>query len=249
MSARFATWKLISLYRNRGLVTVILGIGALAVIAIVTGRWGAQLLSAATGMELEGVLGEPSTITTWQQWMSNLNQIVLLVVAIWAGYTSFTLRRNGEATGLLTKPLTRTALLHVSWLIPTALTLAIAALGSAAVALITQALYADVEWARLAGSLGLWALSAVVWATIGALGGVLASSTIAAIVIPVVGVLAGGILSAIPALADYSFVGLFPMSTAIVTGPIEPWWAMGTGIAVILIGLWMARARFSREDL
>lgn len=247
--ARFAFSRVQALYRNRGLIALIVSLGALAILAVVMGRWGAELLVAATGTDLGGLLGEPSTVVTWQQWMSNLNQIVLLVVAVWAGYTTFTLRRDGAATGILTKPRSRADVLHTSWLVPSLLAIGISALVSLAVAITSNVLYSDTSWGALAGSFGLWALNALVWAAFGSLAGVLAPSMIAAVTVPLVAVLLGGILSALPTVADHSFVGLFPQSTNILEATVEPWLAVGTGIAAICIAIYAAGAVFTREDL
>ncbi|MDP9805900.1 ABC-type transport system involved in multi-copper enzyme maturation permease subunit [Trueperella bonasi] len=250
MITRYAFSRLHALHHSRGLATIVVAIFALAGFSIIMGRWGGQFLSSATGMDLAAIMGPPSTLVIWNQWMSSLNQIVLLVIAIWAGHTAYALRRDGTAKCLLTKPMSREAILHTSWLVPLLLTVAIAGIGSIGVTGIGHALYSDVSWS-LAASFGLWVLNVTLWSSIGALAGTLTSSIISAIVVPVAALLIVGIFSSILMIANHTFAGLFPLSTTAVSSGITGdacWPIISAGITIVLaisVATWL----FAREDL
>lgn len=223
---------------------------ALAGFSIIMGRWGGQFLSSATGMDLAALIGPPSTLATWDHWMSSLNQIVLLVLAIWAGHTAYALRRDGAAKCILTKPIPRQSILHLSWLVPFLVTAVISGLGSIGVAGIGHTLYSDASWS-LATSFGLWALNATLWSSIGALAGVLGSSIISAVAGPVTALLVVGILSSIPAVANHTFAGLFPLSTTVASNGFtgEAWWPIISAGVTIVLAISAATWVFTREDL
>lgn len=145
LRASWATWMLLAL-------TLFF-----AVLAPVTARFLPEILGSLTGSEIPidvSALPEPSAADAWAQWSSNLNQIIIILVAIVAASTISADLARGTAQPVLARPVTRarywvTAFLAVSVVVTGIIVLG-TALMTGVTALLLDATPADLRTPALA---------------------------------------------------------------------------------------------------
>jgi ABC-2 type transport system permease protein len=200
------------------------------------------------GLVLE--IPDPTTIDAYLQWTKNLTQIVLVALVISTAGTIASERRAGTAILVLTKPLSRQAMLIAKVLANTVLIAGGTIVGMLACLAGTAALFEVASVSEFIGATALWFLLALMFLCAMTLVSVLVDSQAGAAGIGLVAYLVLAILNAWGPAKEYSPAGLLGAGDAMLTGQeVAVLWPVLT--AVMASGLLVAVAAwaFRRVEL
>lgn len=226
-----------------------------AVTGPVISRFTSDILTAALGVDQADAISipDPTASEAYAQWVSDLTQIVALVVVVLAASAINSEVRSGVAALILVKPATRAAyvLSHAIALI--AFVALAAPLGAVVAWLVTTAVFGAAPIGPVVGATVVWVVLAAVLISAALLASAAfdAFAGAAGVGIGVFFLLA--LLGVVPQLAEHTPAGLIPVMNAIAAETQEPdttlWWPVVSG--VLLAGALLAAAAlvFRRRDL
>lgn len=186
----------------------------------------------------------------YAQFLKNLNQIVLLVVAIAGAGAVSGERATGTAILTLTKPLSRTAFILAKMLSHAILIVVPSALGTAACAALTAAIFGPAPAPRLVMAVLLWLVQAMLLVSVVTLFSAWFSARGAAAGAGLGFLFLSMLLALVPLATRYTFVGLLPATGRVLAGqPVAIFWPVVTAVlAAVTLAAAAARV-FERQEL
>jgi ABC-2 type transport system permease protein len=220
----------------------------LGVLSPVTAKLTPALVQSVTG-DQPGVvleLPDPTTVDAYLQWTKNLVQIVLIAVIISTAGTIAGEKRSGTAILVLTKPVSRQAMVVAKVLGNLVLVIGGTVAGALACLGATAVLFEVSSVPEFAGATALWLVLAVLFLCVMTLLSVLIDSQAGAAGIGLVVYLALAVLNAWGPAKEYSPAGLLGAADAVATGQdVAVLWpvltAVGASVAIVVAAAWAFR--------
>lgn len=214
-------------------------------------RFTPQLVGALVGDQLNGLkLPAPTYADSYIQWVKNLSQIVLLAVIIAYGGIVSGEVRSGTAVLVLTKPLSRTALVVAKAAVHAAFLVLVVALGALLTWALTWAIFGSAPAAALWGATGLFLVLACVFVALMTLLSVLIRSTAGAAGAGLGGYILLSIAAIWKPLGTYSPAALTSQPAALAAGKdVTAAWPVVISLLLVPLLVALAAALFRRLDL
>ncbi len=212
------------------------------------------LLSSMAGAEGQGIVIEippARTVDAYIQFNSNAMQIAVIAVIIGTAGAIAGERRSGTAQLVLSKPISRMAMVLAKAISNWVLLLLAGVVGAALCAGVTAIMFDTDLLAEFAGMVGVWYLLASFVVALMLLLSVLLKSQAGAAGAGVGAYFVMSILSLWTAARDYTPVGLTGLGVRIITGQpdLSIAWPVATGIAGTVVLVVLAGWIFSRQEL
>jgi len=212
------------------------------------------LVSSIAANEAQGIVIEipPATaVDAYLQFNKNAVQIALIAVIIATAGAVATERRSGTAQLVLTKPVSRSAMVAAKVLSNWILLLMTTVVSAALCAGITALMFDSTLLAEFAATVGLWYLLAAFMVSISVLLSVVLDSQAGAAGAGIAFYFALSIASVWSVARDYTPAGLLGAGTRILTGAPEVTvtWPIVTSIAVAVAVVAAAAWGFGRREL
>ena len=218
------------------------------ILAYVTPHVVASMVKSQPGLTI--ILPPATWADAYSQFLKNMSQIALLVVAIAGAGAVSGERAAGTAILTLTKPVSRTAFVAAKVLSQSLLIVASASLGSAICAAVTAAIFGPAPVSRLVLAVILWVVQALLLVGVVTLFSAWFTARGAAAGAGIGFLYLGLLVSLWPAATRYSFVGLIPAAGKVLSGqPVDPFWPVATGVVAAIAFAAGAAAVFERQEL
>ncbi len=214
-------------------------------------RYTPEIVTAFAGDQLGGfTIPTPTYLDAYAQWAKNLTQIALFALIIIYGGVVSAESRSGTAVLVLTKPVSRSAFVVVKAVVSSAFVTVLLAAGTLLTWGLTAAMFGTAPAAALWSSALVWLVLAVLFLSLMTLLSVVIGSAAGAAGAGLGFFVLMSIASIWKPLAAYSPAGLASQATALAAGtPAEPWWPVGTSIALSVALVTLAAALFRRKEL
>ncbi len=212
------------------------------------------LLSSMAGAEGQGIVIEippATTVDAYIQFNSNAMQIALIAVIIGTAGAIAGERRSGTAQLVLSKPISRMAMVVAKAISNWVLLILAGVVGAALCAGVTAIMFDTDLLAEFAGMVGVWYLLASFVVALMLLLSVLLKSQAGAAGAGVGVYFVMSILSLWTAARDYTPAGLMGLGDRIITGQpdLSIAWPVATGIAGTIALVALAGLIFNRQEL
>jgi len=220
-------------------------------------RFTKDILLAALGSAEGGAaalsIPDPTALTSYARWTSDLSQLIVFIVVIMAAGAINSEVRSGVASLMLVKPVSRTAyvLTHaVAQFVFVALTVLLATLVNWG---ITAAIWTDAPLEPILAAAGVWIVLAAVLIAASLLASAIFDATAAAAGIGIGLYFALALLGMLPWLVSYTPVGLLSLSAGVAAGTQAAdhalWWPLATGVLLAALLLAITVRVFQRKEL
>ncbi len=223
---------------------------------VITRFTKAILEAALSSSEAGGAalsIPDPTALTSYGRWVTDLSQLIVFVVVIMAAGAINSEVRSGVASLMLVKPVSRTAyvLTHaVAIFVFVAITILIATLVNWG---ITAAVYGDAPPAPVFAAAGVWIVLAAILIASSLLASALFDATAAAAGVGIGVYFVLALLGLFPWLVSYTPVGLMSVSAAVAarTQAVDHtlWWPLASGAVFAAVLLAAAVWVFRRKEL
>jgi len=199
---------------------------------------------------LAGIIPDPTVADSVAQYLKNITQFgILLVILLTMGVVAQE-KERGTAAMLLTKPVSRSALILVKWL--TGMTTVLVGLAVAGLACLayTLVLFEPLPFGTFWGMNLLIFIYLGVYLSVTLLASTLARSQVMAAAGGFGGLILLLILGSIPRLGDYMPGQLVAWGSSLVLkGNLSAWPALGAAVGIIVVTLVIACLSFEREEI
>ena len=193
---------------------------------------------------------DPTTASAYQEWMQNLAQVGLIAVVVSMAGMIARERKSGTAVLVLTKPVSRAAMVAAKVAANALLLVVAVVVGTVACWATTQLFFENVLVSELLGATALWLALAVMFAAVMSLLGVAIRSQGGATGAGLGAYLVIAVLSGWGPARDYSPAGLMSAGARLIAGqePAVLWPVVSAFLATVVLTA-AAVAVFRRKEL